>query len=237
VNKSLVTNLIALVIIGAGYLSPFFKEQILSAGFFAFSGSITNWLAVFMLFEKIPFLYGSGVIPTHFEDFKKGIKALIMNEFFTSENIDKFFHAQGGSPKPDLNFDPMINALDFNKMYDSFLEVVGVSQFGGMLKMFGGTAALEPLREPFIEKMKGNIHDLTRSEAFLNTLEDNLLPDHLSKEVIDKIEDIINQRLDELTPQMVKKIIQDMIRRHLGWLVVWGGVFGGLIGIGMSFVK
>jgi hypothetical protein len=29
---------------------------------------------------------------------------------------------------------------------------------------------------------------------------------------------------------MVKTIIQDMIRRHLGWLVVWGGFFGALIG-------
>ena len=29
---------------------------------------------------------------------------------------------------------------------------------------------------------------------------------------------------------MVKEIIQTMIREHLGWLVVWGGVFGGLFG-------
>jgi Na+/H+ antiporter NhaD/arsenite permease-like protein len=30
---------------------------------------------------------------------------------------------------------------------------------------------------------------------------------------------------------MVKDIIQQMIKKHLGWLVVWGGVFGGLIGL------
>ena len=29
---------------------------------------------------------------------------------------------------------------------------------------------------------------------------------------------------------MVKEMIQTLIREHLGWLVVWGGVFGGLIG-------
>jgi hypothetical protein len=34
---------------------------------------------------------------------------------------------------------------------------------------------------------------------------------------------------------MVKEIIQTMIRKHLGWLVVWGGVFGGIIGLAMSF--
>jgi len=30
---------------------------------------------------------------------------------------------------------------------------------------------------------------------------------------------------------MVKDIMQRMIKRHLGWLVVWGGVFGGIIGL------
>jgi hypothetical protein len=28
-----------------------------------------------------------------------------------------------------------------------------------------------------------------------------------------------------------------MIREHLGWLVVWGGVFGGLIGLMTSFIN
>jgi len=34
----------------------------------------------------------------------------------------------------------------------------------------------------------------------------------------------------------VKNIIQRMIKEHLGWLVVWGGVFGGLIGLGFSLI-
>ena len=45
------------------------------------------------------------------------------------------------------------------------------------------------------------------------------------------LELIIDQRLDELTPQHVKIIIKQMIHKHLGWLVVWGGVFGFFIGI------
>ena len=50
-----------------------------------------------------------------------------------------------------------------------------------------------------------------------------------------KISKIVDSRLDELTPIMVKEIIQDMIKKHLGWLVVWGGVFGGIIGFIGSF--
>ncbi len=57
-NKSVLTNLVAVLIIIAGYLYPFKPDLIKSIGFFALSGAITNWLAIHMLFEKVPFLYG-----------------------------------------------------------------------------------------------------------------------------------------------------------------------------------
>jgi uncharacterized membrane protein YheB (UPF0754 family) len=55
-----------------------------------------------------------------------------------------------------------------------------------------------------------------------------------TQNLIIKIEQIIDNRLADLTPKMVKEIIQKMIRKHLGWLVVWGGVFGCLIGLVFS---
>ena len=61
-NKSILTNLSAFIITIIGIFSPYYSEQILTAGLFALSGSITNWLAVHMLFEKVPLLYGSGII-------------------------------------------------------------------------------------------------------------------------------------------------------------------------------
>ena len=57
-NKSSLTNLISLMIILFGHYSPIYKEQILSIGYFALSGAVTNWLAIHMLFEKVPGLYG-----------------------------------------------------------------------------------------------------------------------------------------------------------------------------------
>ena len=91
--------------------------------------------------------------------------------------------------------------------------------------MFGGRKALEPLKEPIIEKLKSVISELASKQ---NTGESG---SDLTAGLISQIEKIIDNRLAELTPQMVKTIIEDMIRKHLGWLVVWGGVFGGSIGI------
>ena len=34
-----------------------------------------------------------------------------------------------------------------------------------------------------------------------------------------------------------KEIVEEMIRRHLGWLVLWGGVFGGLIGLAVQLIE
>lgn len=71
-NKSLLTNLLALALLAGGYQTN--NQIAFYAGLFAFSGAITNWLAIHMLFEKVPGLYGSGVIPARFEEFKPPLK-------------------------------------------------------------------------------------------------------------------------------------------------------------------
>jgi uncharacterized membrane protein YheB (UPF0754 family) len=40
----------------------------------SFAGGITNWIAIKMLFDKIPFVVGSGVIPRQFKQIRKTIK-------------------------------------------------------------------------------------------------------------------------------------------------------------------
>ena len=99
-----------------------------------------------------------------------------------------------------------------------------------MLAMVGGSEALQPLREPFIEKMKTTVGKISQSDEFANILKDELEQPTVIAGMREKVSEIIDQRLSELTPQLVKEIIQAMIRKHLGWLVVWGGVFGGVIG-------
>ena len=89
-NKSLLANVLAIAMMGVGYHIE--NDYLWYAGLFAFSGAITNWLAIHMLFEKVPGLYGSGVIPARFEEFKLAIKNLMMEQFFTEANIDRFLN-------------------------------------------------------------------------------------------------------------------------------------------------
>ena len=234
-NKSLVTNLLAVGVIGVGYVSPVYSDHLLAVGLFATSGALTNWLAVHMLFEKVPGLYGSGVVPSRFEEFKTGIHALIMNQFFTAENIEKFLAEQNIADKFDA--DPVIEAVDCDSIFSRLMEAVMNSPFGRMINMFGGAAALQPLREPFVKKIRAEIRLLLSSPKFLDAIQRGLNTASYTDEMIDKVDAIVMQRLNELTPEMVKTIVQDMIHKHLGWLVVWGGVFGGLIGLIVSVIS
>lgn len=231
-NKSLLTNIIALALLAAGYQLD--NTIALYAGLFAFSGAITNWLAIHMLFEKVPGLYGSGVIPARFEEFKTAIKSLMMEQFFTQSNIDRFLSKEMTGSKT-LDLEPVIAKVDFNPTFDSLVEVIANSPFGGMLAMFGGTDALQPLKQPFVEKMQQSMIDISQSDSVKQSLKEQLEAPEMIEEITANIENIIDQRLNELTPKLVKEMVQKMIKQHLGWLVVWGGVFGGLIGVASSF--
>lgn len=236
INKSFVTNLIAVLIIVTGYVCPVQPELMKAVGFFALSGAITNWLAVHMLFEKVPLLYGSGVIPNRFEEFKSSIKQLMMEQFFTVENIEQFIEKEEQEGGKVLNLEPILNAVDYDRVYEGLVASIMSSSFGGMLMMMGGEEALIPLKEPFIEKMKLILIETVDSERFKDALRHSLDAHKIGVDIVDKIETVIDKRLNQLTPQMVKEIVQSIIRQHLGWLVVWGGVFGGLIGAAFSFV-
>ena len=221
-NKSLTTNIAALAIIAVSYLSPKYNEMIYLIGLFALSGGITNWLAIHMLFEKVPFFYGSGVIPSKFEEFKLGIKHLVMTEFFTPQNIDVFVEQQSDIFLADLN-----KMIDFDRVFDGLVEAIEGSSMGSLLAMLGGKKALLPLKEPITLKLQEIIWEMKESKTVDKKLTSSLL---------NQVEQIIDQRLDELTPVQVKNIIQEMIRKHLGWLVVWGGVVGGIIGFAVAIV-
>ncbi|MBJ91311.1 MAG: DUF445 domain-containing protein [Alteromonadaceae bacterium] len=228
-NKNVVTNGVAALATFAGWYLQ--QPLLFSVGLFALSGALTNWLAVHMLFEKVPLLYGSGVIPQRFEQFKSGIYQLVMTQFFSSDNIDRFLADEQKSTDPVFDFEPVIAQTDLSPAFDSLLKVVEQSSFGGMLGMFGGSAALQPLKEPFIAKLKLSLTDISQSEQFRQLVLAQLDQPEQLEGVRNKVDSIVRQRLDELTPELVKDIIQQMIRKHLGWLVVWGGVFGGIIGL------
>jgi uncharacterized membrane protein YheB (UPF0754 family) len=231
-NKSIITNAIAILFILIGLQTFAYNELFLYAGLFALSGAVTNQLAIYMLFERVPFLYGSGVIEKNFEKFKTSIKDMIMTQFFTKEKLQDFFSKE----EQKIELAPIVQKADFSPAFDALSKTVMESKFGGAISMFGGQSALDALKEPFVNKLQSSIIDIVSSQTFKEELNNYLQNSTLSDDLILNIDKIVSSRLQELTPQMVKELIQKLIKEHLGWLVVWGGVFGGLIGVISSFL-
>ena len=235
INKSLLSNAVALMLVIIGYsMEGPVQIYILNTGLFALSGGVTNWLAVHMLFERVPGLYGSGVVQLRFEEFKHGIRGLIMEQFFDHGDLSKLVQQTGHTAdRMGEHLKGAIEDLDLNLAFDTLHDVIMSSSFSGMLGMLGGKDALSPLKTPFIERMRDYFRTQFANQTFQSRIE-NALQGVLDEESIRQtVAELIDRRLDEMTPKMVKDIVQQMIHKHLGWLVVWGCAFGGMIGLMM----
>ena len=201
---------------------------LLVAGVFGFAGGTTNWLAVKMLFDRVPLLYGSGVIPARFREIRSTIKQLIMSHFFGEEYLLRFLQEQGGELFPvgaDLEA-KLIAALESPEAetaIENQLEQLKEGPFGMMIKM-AGVDMLKPLVQQFLA---GLASELSPRLAQLMGAGDTLDVPKLRE----RVDLLLERKLEELTPETVKQMMEQVMREHLGWLIVWGNVFGGAIGL------
>ena len=122
----------------------------------------------------------------------------------------------------------ILSAPNFEDILVEKLTKLAATEDGKMLNMmapmFGGIKGLVPKIKPMIVGFAADMGDL---------LVDNFDP--LKMIPIDKvraeIERLMEEKLKLLTPESVKTLMEEVIRSHLGWLIVWGNVFGSLIGV------
>lgn len=86
--------------------SGIFAHYVLSGGLFALSGGLTNWIAVKMLFDRIPGLIGSGVIPAHFVEIRAAVKRMVMRMFFETEFLKHYLRRSGPQLLQSLHLGP-----------------------------------------------------------------------------------------------------------------------------------
>ena len=239
-----ISNMITFVFMAAGLaLRVVFKDDwreesmaygryILAFGLFGFAGGVTNWLAVKMLFDEIPGVYGSGIIPKQFKEIRRTMKVMIMDTFFEPQFLQKQFadKIEQFADKDVVikRMNQMFNSAEFDKMLDDrlarFTEVDPTNPMGMMMGMMGATAEkLKPTIKNFVGNMSGDIAPIIAKLVGRMTF-----PIDKIREQVDVL---MEDRLKELTADRVKKLIEAVMRAHLGWLVVWGNIFGGLIGV------
>lgn len=199
---------------------------LLAAGVFGFAGGTTNWLAVKMLFDKVPFLYGSGVIPARFREIRTTIKDLILTHFFEEEYLRRFIeeHAELFPSAEELE-GKLVAVLESERADEAIrnqLERLKEGPFGMMVRM-AGVDMLKPLIQQFLIGLAAELAPQLSKLSGQDALDIPALRERVGL--------LLESKLVELTPEIVKQMMERVIREHLGWLIVWGNVFGGAIGL------
>lgn len=232
-NVGIYLNLVVMVIgliltFGTKGISSDVGKYVLSFGLFGFAGGITNWLAVHMLFERVPGLYGSGVIPNRYKDIRVTVKDVIMTTFFDKAFLENYLGTKlkevGGTIDTDTKVKEMVKSEDFDKVLDEKLATLGDNPQFAPLAAFGGPTALKPMILPFVSGLGEELAPMMK-EKFMDP-QFSVDIEFVRKE----IEHYLNVRIETLTEEKVTCLLENVIRGHLGWLVFWGNVFGALIG-------
>jgi len=229
-EKGNVSNLISFGVLVTGIVGRMEgitgNEWVLAAGLFGFAGGVTNWLAVKMLFDKVPLLYGSGVIPMRFREIRQTVKDAIMRYFFDEEYLERFLGERAGEmaigDELGTKVAEVLESAEIDAIIDAKLEEMAASPQGMMIKMVG-IQTVKPLVKQFVIGVGTEIAPLLVGEVARPELEVGALRAQVDR--------LLETKLEELTPERVKEMMEEVIREHLGWLIVWGNIFGGTIGL------
>jgi uncharacterized membrane protein YheB (UPF0754 family) len=252
-DKGTLSNLASGAACAAGLLVPpgSSRELVLSVGLLALGGGVINAIAVKMLFDRIPGPIESGVVPARFREIRERIRSVILEHFFAEADLRRFIarHVKdldwkryvrgsgtGQGPLADLiekRWESFVSPERLQPFIDEEVDKLLDSQIGGVLIMMG-VDSVKPVVAKFAAalaaKMKERILEAAaRADAEAGAVEideASLVHDlHL------QVEALLAEKLEELDAPAVKKAVEDVIGKHLGWLVVWGNVLGALLGL------
>eukprot|EP00002_Diphylleia_rotans_P023371 TRINITY_DN4598_c0_g1_i2.p1 TRINITY_DN4598_c0_g1~~TRINITY_DN4598_c0_g1_i2.p1 ORF type:complete len:280 (+),score=69.23 TRINITY_DN4598_c0_g1_i2:53-892(+) len=211
-TKGTVSNYITFLLMVLGFIiknnaDETTGEYILAVGLFGFSGGITNWLAVKMLFDKIPFIYGSGVIPSRFKEIRQTVKNTIMATFFDKEYLNKYIHHKTETLKADINIEAklqeMFSSPQFDEILTRELNALATKPEGAVFAFMGlAPIQLKPMIKPFLTGMGSSVGPLLLQQLDPTSI--------ISIERVQhEIDDLMTTKLEELTPEIVKKVRSD----------------------------
>ena len=116
----------------------------------------------------------------------------------------------------------LLESDQVDAIIDAKLEDLMRSPQGMMVKMVGAKT-VKPLVVQFVVGVGQQAAPLLAAELAQPGIEVGALRA--------QVDELLTAKLEELTPERVKDMMEEVIREHLGWLIVWGNVFGGAIGV------
>jgi len=201
----------------------------LAGGVFGLSGGVTNSLAIHMLFEPVLNLPGTGVISRNFKEIRVTVKDTIMRAFFDGPHVEQFIRSRIAGLQSSIDLGARLTQVletpQADEILTKALTELSEKPEGWPLLMFGvPPAEITTMVKPFLIAMAPSAAPLLAKMVDV----ESLMP---AEKIRSEIDALMSERLETLTPDRVRALIERVIRKQLGWLVVWGNVVGALIGV------
>lgn len=149
--------------------NPKLGQYLMSFGLFGFAGGFTNWLAVTMLFVRIPGLIGSGVIPVRYVQIRETVKDVIMATFFDPEFLEEYLGSKlkqyGENVDTQSQVKGMVESPEFDQKLDSKLkDLGGIPEFAPIMAMGMDPTSLKPMIKPFVADLGMDLAPLLKAK-------------------------------------------------------------------------
>ena len=95
---------------------------------------------------------------------------MVMDQFFTKENLDRYFAEGQSLLLESFDFEKAVDRLDYDRIYDTVKTEILSSKLGAMLGMFGGDGMFERYRDPFKIRIREYILIEITSPDFFSTI-------------------------------------------------------------------
>ena len=202
---------------------------LVSFGVFALAGGVTHWLAIKMLFDRIPLLYGSGIILRNFREIRTSVKDALMSAFFDEASLQQYLKSKISHFLSGANLDERIkgflNNPAFESIIDRKLDTLSQRPEGLVVAMMGVSVdQLKPMIKPFIMGLSNDIAPL-----FSRMIDPDQFLDLSFVRM--ELDGLMNDKLKDMDAKRVRNILKSIMKDHLGWLIVWGNLLGGIIGV------
>lgn len=184
----------------------------------AFTGWVTTWIAIKMLFHprkpiKVFGITIQGIFPKNQRLIAEKLGQVVSNEFLSFDEIEAKVTNPENLQKLRPDIEGHIDNFLRNKLKDVF----------PMLSMMMGEKTILQLKEAFLLELESLFPVLMKS--YMNKLQHDL---NLEKIVTEKVANFSSGKLEDILNQITKKEFQ--------FLEVIGGVFGLIIGIAQVLV-
>lgn len=179
----------------------------------AFTGWVTTWVAVKMLFHprKPVNIFGfklQGIFPKNQHEIAIKLGQVVSKELLSFEEIEQKITSSDNLEKLKPEIEAHIDNFLRNKLKDVF----------PMLSMFIGEKTIIQLKDAFLMELQSLFPVLMKS--YMNKLQHDL---DLEKIVVEKVANFSTEKLEDILDQITKK--------EFKFLEIVGGFFGLVIGL------